>query len=64
MPEVIRDKYQYFTQANIEKLKATGYQGPKFSSRASGNRLRAELSRPSSAPGALARQVQTLLASE
>ncbi len=30
MPEVIRDKYQYFTQANIEKLKATGYQGPKF----------------------------------
>jgi ADP-L-glycero-D-manno-heptose 6-epimerase len=31
MPEVIRDKYQYFTQANIEKLKATGYEGPKFS---------------------------------
>ena len=30
MPEVIRDKYQYFTQANIEKLKATGYPGPKF----------------------------------
>ena len=30
MPEAIRDKYQYFTQANIEKLKATGYQGPKF----------------------------------
>jgi ADP-L-glycero-D-manno-heptose 6-epimerase len=30
MPEVIRDEYQYFTQANIEKLKATGYQGPKF----------------------------------
>jgi ADP-L-glycero-D-manno-heptose 6-epimerase len=30
MPEVIRDKYQYFTQADIEKLKATGYQGPKF----------------------------------
>jgi ADP-L-glycero-D-manno-heptose 6-epimerase len=30
MPEVIRDKYQYFTQANIEKLKATGYHGPKF----------------------------------
>jgi ADP-L-glycero-D-manno-heptose 6-epimerase len=30
MPEVIRDKYQYFTQANIEKLKRTGYQGPQF----------------------------------
>lgn len=30
MPEVIRDKYQYFTQANIEKLRATGYQGPKY----------------------------------
>jgi len=31
MPEAIRDKYQYFTEANIEKLKATGYRGPKFS---------------------------------
>jgi ADP-L-glycero-D-manno-heptose 6-epimerase len=30
MPEVIRDKYQYFTQANIDKIKATGYQGPRF----------------------------------
>jgi ADP-L-glycero-D-manno-heptose 6-epimerase len=30
MPEVIRDKYQYFTRANIEKLEKTGYQGPKF----------------------------------
>jgi ADP-L-glycero-D-manno-heptose 6-epimerase len=30
MPKVIRDKYQYFTQANIEKLRATGYQGPRF----------------------------------
>ena len=30
MPEVIRDKYQYFTHANIEKLKATGYPGPTF----------------------------------
>jgi ADP-L-glycero-D-manno-heptose 6-epimerase len=30
IPELIRDKYQYFTQANIEKLKATGYEGPKF----------------------------------
>jgi ADP-L-glycero-D-manno-heptose 6-epimerase len=31
MPEIIRDKYQYFTEANIEKLKSTGYRGPKFS---------------------------------
>jgi ADP-L-glycero-D-manno-heptose 6-epimerase len=30
MPQVIREKYQYFTQANIGKLKATGYQGPRF----------------------------------
>ena len=25
MPETIRDKYQYFTQANISRLQATGY---------------------------------------
>src|SRR5258708_22108108 len=25
MPETLRDKYQYFTEANIEKLLATGY---------------------------------------
>jgi ADP-L-glycero-D-manno-heptose 6-epimerase len=25
MPETIRDKYQYFTQANISKLRAAGY---------------------------------------
>jgi ADP-L-glycero-D-manno-heptose 6-epimerase len=25
MPEDIRDKYQYFTQANMEKLRAAGY---------------------------------------
>ena len=31
MPDMLRDKYQYFTEANIEKLKATGYSGPKFS---------------------------------
>ena len=30
MPEVIRDKYQYFTQANIGKLEKTGYQGPRL----------------------------------
>jgi ADP-L-glycero-D-manno-heptose 6-epimerase len=30
MPELIRDKYQYFTEANITRLRATGYQGPKF----------------------------------
>ncbi|HWF12780.1 MAG TPA: ADP-glyceromanno-heptose 6-epimerase [Candidatus Acidoferrales bacterium] len=28
MPEVIRDKYQYFTQADIQKLLATGYDQP------------------------------------
>jgi ADP-L-glycero-D-manno-heptose 6-epimerase len=28
MPESIRDKYQYFTQANITKLRATGYDLP------------------------------------
>ena len=26
MPETIRDRYQYFTQANIGKLRATGYE--------------------------------------
>jgi len=31
MPELLRDKYQYFTQASIEKLKATGHGGPNFS---------------------------------
>lgn len=31
MPEAIRPNYQYFTQANIEKLRAAGYQAP-FSS--------------------------------
>jgi ADP-L-glycero-D-manno-heptose 6-epimerase len=31
MPETLRGKYQYFTEANIEKLLATGYKGPKFS---------------------------------
>ncbi len=28
MPELIRDKYQYFTQADISKLRASGYQKP------------------------------------
>ena len=28
MPESIRDKYQYFTQANIAKLRAAGYTQP------------------------------------
>ena len=28
MPETIRDKYQYFTQANIGKLRASGYDQP------------------------------------
>ena len=25
-PEDIRDKYQYFTEANVQKLKAVGYE--------------------------------------
>lgn len=28
MPETIRDKYQYFTQANIARLRAAGYKAP------------------------------------
>jgi ADP-L-glycero-D-manno-heptose 6-epimerase len=28
MPEVLREKYQYFTQADISKLRATGYDRP------------------------------------
>jgi ADP-L-glycero-D-manno-heptose 6-epimerase len=28
MPEDIRDKYQYFTEANISKLRAAGYTAP------------------------------------
>ena len=28
MPETIRDKYQYFTQADIRKLRAAGYDPP------------------------------------
>ncbi|MGH7952711.1 MAG: ADP-glyceromanno-heptose 6-epimerase [Limisphaerales bacterium] len=28
MPETIRDKYQYFTQANISRLRAAGYKQP------------------------------------
>jgi ADP-L-glycero-D-manno-heptose 6-epimerase len=28
MPEAIRDKYQYFTQANLARLRATGYTAP------------------------------------
>ena len=31
MPDVLRGKYQYFTQANIAKIMATGYQGPRYS---------------------------------
>ena len=27
-PENIRDKYQYFTEANMSKLKAAGYERP------------------------------------
>ena len=28
MPEAIRDKYQYFTEAKIEKLRSAGYTRP------------------------------------
>ena len=28
MPETIRDKYQYFTQADISRLRAAGYKTP------------------------------------
>jgi ADP-L-glycero-D-manno-heptose 6-epimerase len=28
MPEAIRDKYQYFTQANLDRLRAAGYTAP------------------------------------
>lgn len=31
MPEFLRGRYQYFTQANISKLLATGYKGPRYS---------------------------------
>jgi ADP-L-glycero-D-manno-heptose 6-epimerase len=31
MPEDIRDKYQYFTEANMTKLKDAGYTEPFYS---------------------------------
>jgi ADP-L-glycero-D-manno-heptose 6-epimerase len=31
MPEDIREKYQYFTEANMGKLRATGYNEPFYS---------------------------------
>jgi ADP-L-glycero-D-manno-heptose 6-epimerase len=31
MPEILRDKYQYFTEANIDKLRTVGYQNELFS---------------------------------
>jgi ADP-L-glycero-D-manno-heptose 6-epimerase len=30
MPEALKGRYQYFTEANIEKLRRTGYAGPRF----------------------------------
>ncbi|HEY0791741.1 MAG TPA: ADP-glyceromanno-heptose 6-epimerase [Chthoniobacterales bacterium] len=30
MPEVLRDKYQYFTQANVHRLRKSGYPGARF----------------------------------
>jgi len=31
MPEDIRDKYQYFTEADMEKLRSAGYKEPFYS---------------------------------
>jgi ADP-L-glycero-D-manno-heptose 6-epimerase len=31
MPEDIRDKYQYFTEANMDKLRAAGYKDAFYS---------------------------------
>jgi len=31
MPEDIRDKYQYFTEARMDKLKSIGYNNPFYS---------------------------------
>jgi ADP-L-glycero-D-manno-heptose 6-epimerase len=31
MPKILQGKYQYFTQADIRKLRNTGYEGPRFS---------------------------------
>jgi ADP-L-glycero-D-manno-heptose 6-epimerase len=28
MPPAIRDKYQYFTEARMERVRAAGYNGP------------------------------------
>ena len=30
MPETLKGKYQYFTEANIQRLRKTGYKGPRF----------------------------------
>ena len=30
MPEALKGKYQYFTEANIQRLRKTGYTGPRF----------------------------------
>ena len=31
MPEILREKYQYFTQAKIDKLRQCGYRDEMFS---------------------------------
>ena len=31
MPEILRDKYQYFTEATIDKLRSCGYRDNLFS---------------------------------
>jgi len=30
MPETLKGKYQYFTEADIRRLRKTGYAGPRF----------------------------------
>ena len=45
MPEAIRDKYQYFTRANLSGLRAAGYTAPVTQARCRRGRLRLQLSR-------------------
>jgi ADP-L-glycero-D-manno-heptose 6-epimerase len=44
MPEVLRSKYQYFTQANIARLRETGFSTIDHVTGRVGRRLRSELS--------------------
>ena len=49
MPEAIRDKYQYFTQANLSRLRAAGYTAPVHIAGRLRERLRPQLSLASQA---------------